>query len=54
MARGFKDINKEPQGKSLRAREASNSYLLKTSKIDDKRNDEARARFKTPPYSLGK
>lgn len=52
MARGFKNISKIPKGKSLRAREASNSYLLKTSKIDD--NDEARAMFKTPPYSLGK
>lgn len=54
MSRGFKDITKEPQGKSQRARDATNSYLLKTAKIADKRTDEARKRFKEAPYGLGK
>ena len=52
--RGFKDISKEPQGKSQRAREATNSYLLKTAKIADKRIDDAKKRFKEAPYGMGK
>ena len=54
MARGFKDISKEPQGKSQRAREATNHYLLKTSVIDDEKTNTAKKRFKEAPYVMKK
>ena len=50
MSRGFKDIRKEPQGKTNREREATYNYLLKTEKIPDKRNDDAKKRFKSKPF----
>lgn len=54
MSRGFKEITKEPQGKSQRAREATNHYLLKTSVIDDEKTNNAKKRFKEAPYGMGK
>lgn len=54
MSRGFKEITKKTQGKSQRAREATNHYLLKTSVIDDEKTNNAKERFREAPYGMKK